>query len=179
MSDWPASGEPPRVIITHCSPLSVGVDLAAVATAAPAGVAHGTVNLARLFPFVLPEPMVVVKLFAYNGATMGGNTDVGIYTEDGTRIVSSGAVLQAGASTIQEFDITDTVIGRGRYYAALLNTTTTATFFSNAVPIVTAKLIGFAQVAVGAGALPATLTPAAVTAAIQPLFGLSGRTLVV
>lgn len=176
MTDWPNIGDPTHILISPHTAL--GIEYAGLAIAGPASVAHGTVNLARFYPFTLPEPIVVVKLWWANGATANGNTDVGIYTEDGTRIVSTGATAQGTVSVLQEVDITDTQLGRGRYYLGLSSSSATATYLSNAMSVSLSKMLGWAEVA-SAHPLPATTTLAAFsTAAIQPIFGLSQRTLV-
>lgn len=175
MADWPVSGSPNRVIIGPHSAQAGGVEFAALASAAPASVAHGTINLARFYPFYLSEPIVVVKVWWINGATVNGNTDVGIYTADGTRLISSGAVAQATTGAMQEVDTTDTLLGRGTYYAGISSSSATATYFSNAINVHFAKSFGWAQMA-SAHVLPATVTLAALAAAIQPMFGVSART---
>lgn len=176
--DWPITGEPGRVFISPVSPQALGVEYAALAVAAPSSVAHGTANLARFFPFVLPETITVVKAWWYNGATANGNVDIGIYSEQGARIISKGNTAQGTINVLQEVDITDTVLGRGRYYCALSSSSATGTFFSNVISIELSKALGWGQMA-SANVLPATFTMASMTAAIQPIFGLSTRTLVV
>lgn len=180
MADWPVSGAPNRIIISPHSAAALGVEFGALASAAPASVAHGTANLARFYPFYLVEPMVVVKFWWLNGATVSGNTDVGVYAADsnggpGTRLGSSGAVAQATINVLQENDVTDFLLGRGVYYLGISSSSATATYFSNAINVHFAKAIGWAQMA-SAHVLPATVTPAVLAAAIQPFFGLSGRT---
>lgn len=184
MTDFPQIGDPSRLIIHPHSIQALGVEYAALATAAPASVAWGTINLVRLYPFVLPEPMLVRKLWIYKGTVVTGSVDVGIYADEQggsnvTRIVSSGlTAVAATASILQEFDITDIMIGRGRYYMAALMSLTTTTMFSNSIGLQTSKLLGWVEGGSGNSSLPATITLAAVTTAVQPVFGLSGRILV-
>lgn len=178
MPDWPVTGTPNDILISPYSEFALGTEYAAVNTAAPASVSLGTVNLGKFYPFYLPEPVMVLKLWWYNGGTVNGNTDVGIFDESGTKIISSGAIAQAGTSALQENDIADTWLGRGRFYMGLSTSSATATYFSNVVPLQLAKAFGWAQMA-SAHALPATITLAALAAAVEPVFGLSGRTLVV
>ncbi len=183
MSDWPQIGEVNRVLIGPHSPQAMGVEYAALAVAAPASTAWGTNNLNRLYPFVLYEPMVVRKLWTYKGGTVTGNVDVGIYAEEGgastvTKIVSAGSTaVAATGSILQEFDITDTVLGRGRYYMAAALSLSTSTMFCNVSAVTLGKILGWCD---GGSTfpLPATITLAAASAAVQPVFGLSGRTLV-
>lgn len=178
MADWPLIGASGEIIISPYSELALGTEYAAIATVAPASVALGTINLSKFYPFAVPEPMLIRKVWWYNGGTVNGNTDVGIFDDSGTRIISSGAVAQATINVLQEFDITDTYIGRGRFYMGISTSSATATYFSNVVPLQLAKAIGWAQMA-SAHPLPATVTFAALAAAVQPVFGCSARVLVV
>ena len=57
----------------------------------PASVAWGTANNIVYVPFYLPRGETVVKLWTYNGSTAAGNTDIGIFTRAGVKLVSSGA----------------------------------------------------------------------------------------
>jgi hypothetical protein len=177
MADWPNGGNPNRLIISPFSAASLGVEIGATGSGAPASVAHGTANLARGYPFYLSEPALLVKAWWFNGGTVSGNTDVGVYTPDGTLLFSSGATAQATINVIQEVDTTDYQLGRGAYYCALSSSSATATYFSNSFNLHFAKAMGWWQAAT-AHPLPASLTPAALAAAIEPIFGISLRTLV-
>ena len=170
-------GTPSGYFIAPLSGLSIGIDIAAIGAATPTSVAHGTNNLARVYPFYVPEPIIVLSAYSFNGATAAGNVDIGIYSEALALLVSTGAVAQAGTNALQEYALTDTTIPRGRYYAAISCSLSTATFFSNAYNLHFGKLQGLAQMAT-AHVLPSTLVPAAVSSAIQPVFGFSIRTLV-
>jgi hypothetical protein len=87
----------------------------------------GTANTGFFIPFNVGSMITVKQLAIYNGATVAGNLDVGIYDAEGHRLVSSGSVAQAGVGAIQLFDITDTVLPPGLYYAALACDNATAT----------------------------------------------------
>lgn len=176
MADWPQIGAPPPVLIAPHSECALGTEYGALQTAIPSSVAHGTANLARYYPFVLSEPVVVMKVWWYNGATANGNTDVGVFSEDGKLIISAGATAQGTVNVIQEVDVTDTVLGRGRFYLGLSSSSATATYFSNVLTAQLSKGIGWAQMASAHPLSDATF--AAFSAAIQPMFGLACRTLV-
>lgn len=170
---------PTEVFTNTMSPiLSIGGGLRTLLGANPASAAWTTANQARYVPFKLQQGALVLKLLTYNGTTTGGNTDVGIFTRAGVKILSSGATAQAGTSAWQEFNTTDTFIGPGLYYFGVLNTTTTGTYFAfTSLPA--AKLAGVHSQAVGAGTLPATATFATMDAAgIIPIIGLSLRVLI-
>jgi hypothetical protein len=93
-------------------------------------VAIGTANVALYAPIFVPEPCVITKLWWQNGATVSGNVDVGVYTEEGTRIVSTGSIAQAGVSNLQTIDITDQALPAGFLYFALGASSATATFWA-------------------------------------------------
>ncbi len=129
-------------------------------SAVPSDVAHPTANLALFIPFVMYEPGVVKRLLITNGATVTGNIDAGIYSADGTRLVSMGSTAMSGASAVQAMDITDTLLGRGLFYLAFASDSGTASFFGWNLPS-HPEGTGIYQMA-SAFALPATATFAAV-----------------
>jgi hypothetical protein len=169
---------PPEVFLNTMSNWSIGLSTRTILASNPASTAWGTANQARYVPFRMLSRGLIVKLLAYNGTVVGGNTDIGIFTRAGVKLLSSGATAQAGTSKWQEFDVTDTWLNPGLYYFGVLNTTTTGTFFSfTSKPA--AQLVGVQSEAVGAGALPATATLAVMDAGgLIPLVGLSLRTLI-
>jgi hypothetical protein len=187
VTDWPVSGDPNRVIIGPTSLQALGVEMAADAAPTPASVAWGTINLIRLYPFVLAEPVLVRKLWIYKGATVTGSVDCGIYAEDGpstcARIIAASTAggtaiaVSAGANALQEFDIADIQLGRGRYYMAAAMSLTTTTMFANAVAAALAATWGWADGGTAPSTvLPASITPVLTASAVQPRFGLSNRT---
>jgi hypothetical protein len=102
---------------------------------------------------------------------------VGVYTLDGAKLFSTGATAQGTINVTQEVDITDYQLGRGAYYCVISCSLATATFFSTNYNLHFAKQMGWFQMA-SAHVLPATITPAAFSSAIEPLFGISLRTLI-
>lgn len=164
-------------VITTMGRQSIGLDINRLHNALPASVAWGTANQARYVPFRLPEPVTVVKLLAYNGATAAGNTDIGVYDAAGTEVISIAAAAQSGTSVWQEFDVTDTTLLPGLYYIGLLNTTTTGTYFGWA-NLQFGRAMGVFSQAVGAATLPSpSATFAALDAAVIPVVAMSTRTL--
>lgn len=164
-------------LFTSAHPLSCGL-AARLNAAAAVSVAWATANQARYVPFTITTPFLAAKLLAFNGATAGGNTDMGIYTAAGTEVVGIAAAAQSGLNTWQSFDITDTMLMPGLYYLGLLNTTTTGTYFSWG-NLQGARAAGMFSQAVGAATLP---TPTATFAALDafgiPLVGISSRALI-
>lgn len=143
-------------------------DLAVVNFAAAA---FPAAQRAIYIPFTKDRADTAKQMFWENGG-VAGTTDVGIYDVYGNRLVSSGAVTNAG--TIQITNITDTDLAPGLYYLAILaSTVTTQTYWSAAVNSNTLRACGCQQQAVGASTLPATATFAAIASAYLPFVGIS------
>lgn len=159
MSDWPKV--PPAYtkvgILTtsslNHSPAGWSVVLGNVVMTT--STAWGTADVALYVPVYLGWQAKVYKLSVMNGGTVGGNTDVGIYNERGVRLVSSTPTLQSGTSTIQTFDVTDTLLNPGVYYLALANTTTTGTYLCGTTTAVRMRSVGaMEQTGLTSGTLP-------------------------
>jgi hypothetical protein len=131
-------------------------------------------DLALYVPFSLNRPMLAVKVWWFNGATLGADADVGIYSFDGTRLVSAGATAQSGTNQIQIVDITDTRLGAGDFFMGLSLSVATATVLRSTVTgAYLLRALGMFEEA-GANPLPATATFATLTQAYIPFFGISG-----
>lgn len=140
--------------------------------------AYISANRAIYIPFSVSSPILVVKLWSFNGATASGNIDVGIYDTAGTKIISSGSTVQAGTNTLQEFDIADTMLGPGNFYLAVAMDNTTGTLFRNSGGSTSLQsAVGMAQQAT-AFPLPATATFAATGSTYVPMVGLTTRVVV-
>ena len=94
---------------------------------AAASTTFGVANLAIFIPFFLNRTELVQHLACQNGSTVAGNIDIGIYDAAFARIISTGSVLQAGASTVQAIDVADTDLLAGQYWLALSHSNATAT----------------------------------------------------
>jgi hypothetical protein len=135
--------------------------------------AWSAANRAIYVPIEVQVPIVAKQIIWENGGTASGNIDVGIYAEDGTRIVSLGSTATSGTSVIQAGDITDTPLNPGNYYLAMLvdNTTHTivlmSSMFGEAV-----RMCGQRTQDVGAATLPATATFATAATGHLPYIGL-------
>jgi hypothetical protein len=183
MSDWPISVLEPLVTIHPWSMECIGPGMItcnnftlnnAVSLAWPVA------NKAYFFPFILSKQITAVMMFTLNGATIGNNVDVGVYSADGTRLVSSGSTAQSGsANTIQTYNITDTTMGPGLFYLAMAMDGTTGTVFRQGMSTLQqATMLGCLQ-QLTAFALPAVATFATITTGSQvPVFGLSTRTVI-
>lgn len=176
MSEWPSTTYPTGPTICPWSEESLGgalsgfnTPLIAIASATWPNVA----NLAILVPLRLRQTVLVTALWAANGGSAAGNLDVGIYSDDFTRLVSAGGAAQSGTTTIQVFDITDILLGPGLFYMAISKDTgATGTFLrGNISSAVYAPATGLLQ-ATSAYVLPATITPGAFAQSYVPMFGL-------
>jgi hypothetical protein len=128
-------------------------------------------NDAIFVPLYLSQATLVKRLFSSNGSAVSGNIDVGIYTENGARITSSGSTAQSGTSTLQFFDITDIVLGPGRYYLAVAMDNTTGTLFRVNPTLLHVIKTGVVKQA-SAFALPASATLVTATASYIPMIGI-------
>lgn len=71
-------------------------------------------------------------MWTLNGAVANGNLDVGIYTDDGARLVSAGPTAQVGVNTYQVVNIGDITLGPGFYYMAIAMDNIVGTIFQQA-----------------------------------------------
>lgn len=138
-----------------------------------------TANMAVFVPFALEVPITAKQMFLLNGATASGNVDVGIYTADGIRLVSIGSTAQAGINDLQAFNITDTILGPGRYYFAVAMDGTAGTILGASASATLARAMGYQQMAT-AFPLPATATFAtgSASANLGAVVGLTQRSFV-
>lgn len=147
----------PARIFTY-SPEMLGVELAAMASAAPAGTAWPANQEAFYIPLKI-EATVTVKTIgvAISADGTAATLDVGIYNSAGTRLVSKGNTAVAATSTWQSFDITDTVLIPGLYYIGILGAwaTTAPSVYRHSLASSVMSRCYYYQ-AVGAADLPAS-----------------------
>lgn len=167
-----------QIVITPLSINSLGVEIGAVNSATPVSTAWGTDNLSVGVPFVIAKPLVVQKLFWYNGAVVSGNIACGIYSEDGNLLMSVNSIIQANANKIQEVIVPNILLGCGRYYMILVSDSALSTFFASNLGIQLCKVFGCIQNTL-LSPLPTTIIPEAYNSVFIPIFGLSSRALVV
>ena len=108
--DWftmpPRAGMIDDFVQSLFSPNFFGVELLSVAPAT-ANIAIGA-NTAIFHPFTTSAPAVISQFFWANGTVVDGNTDIGIYNEQGTALlVHTGPVLNSGTSQVQVADVAD------------------------------------------------------------------------
>lgn len=162
----------PLVFLTTFSPEFLGPEIVSLVTAFGSN-AIPAADLALYLPFSLSQPLLAQHLFWQNGA-VAGNTDVGIYDADGSRLVSSGPTANSGANTPQSVNITDTWLFPGRrYWLAIASTSTSQGYLSSATA---GRIHGLRQEAgLTSGTLPATAVFASCTTAYIPFVGIAGR----
>ena len=138
------------------------------ATALNAGGVWPAANRAIFLPFMV-ESAVTAYMMAIEVTVQSGNCDIGIYDVLGaTRLVSTGSTA-VGAVGIQTFDITDTLLLPGVYYAALnVDNITAAVARSTSVSALWLQSVGVQQQAVGAVTLPNPATLANPASAYLP-----------
>lgn len=133
MPDFPVPRWPVPNVITPWSVESYGMALSPAGTgigmlSAVSGVPIAA-NRVTYFPFLIYEPVTVVKMSYIVGATASGNVDIGIYGAQGHRLVNSGSTAQGTINTLQELDITDTTLLPALYFMAITLSSATGTYF--------------------------------------------------
>ena len=175
MGDFPRYNMPAPPILTPWSPDSLGLTSSPAATAmgtlfSLASVAWPTNNLALFYPFNLYDWATAYQLLFWVGATSSGNIDVGIYDSQKNLIVSAGSTaMSATVDTVQELNITDTVLGPGSYLLAVTCSTTGGTTYYNTIndEIVLSAITIYQQAS--ALPLPDPCAPVISTSATPPL----------
>lgn len=178
--DFSKSILPDHPVIHTWSRSSLGPALRAVGFTftSPGSGAWSAANRALYYPFYVNQIFNAAQMFVYNGATISGNLDVGIYDLYGNRLVSSGSTAQSGASVLQVFNITDTLLAPGDYYFALAFNNTTATIQLNLMTSASlSKTMGILQQE-SAFPLPATATMATATDTKMVYMGVTKRTMI-
>lgn len=121
-------------------------------------------------PIVIPWPYPVKRFFIYNGTAANGNVDMGLYSRDGSKVVSTGSFAQAGTSALQ-YANASYLIPPGSYYLALGLSASSATAFMAFITNGNRQM-GIQEQA-GTFPLPNVMTPAAVSTIVFPVFGMT------
>lgn len=133
MSDFPNYEMPVSPVLTPWSAEAMGVaSLTTIVASLMSTVSGGwpTNNLAIYYPFRLTSWATAYQLLFWVGSTSSGNIDVGIYDSQYNRIVAAGSTaMSATVNTVQEINITDTVLAPGDYLLAGACSTTAGTVF--------------------------------------------------
>lgn len=173
MADWPQSLPFNRIVLSSFSLLGPanGMNVSTIATGAwPAA------NRAIYLPFRLIYPFSVAKMFTIIGTDFSGSIDLGIYSHDGTRLVSSGIGTPTAINSIYSVDITDTTLGPGLYYMAMSNGIV-GSFQRTAVGIRPMQNLGCLEQA-GAHPLPSAAIFTATSANYFPVIAITSKTVI-
>jgi hypothetical protein len=114
-------------------------------------------------PIILPASCTVRRVWWANGATAAGDTfEAGIYADDGDAKPGArllyGSAATSGTNSVQFVDVTDTIIGPGRYWLAWVKASGTSAIFRSQVSA--SDAVNAALMFHESGTtLPATATP--------------------
>lgn len=170
MSDWPRLlNSPSPGVVTSLTSATCWVS--DVWTSQPSANAWPAANRALYYPFAVEAPVTAYQM-AFQVTTQSGNCDVGLYTEQGVRLVSAGSTA-VGAAGFQSIDITDTALLPGNYYMAMCVDNTTAAFTSLTTAALWLQVVGVQQQAVGAVTLPDPATFANPASAYVHILGVA------
>jgi hypothetical protein len=179
MGDYPNTTQLPLTIWTFSRySLLIGNRGIQGASGALASLAWGTANLGIFVPFELPMAYPVKNLFWQNGGVQSGNIDVGVYSDDLTRICSTGSVACGAITTVQFAPPTaDVILTPGNYYWGVSMSSTTGTIYCQTTGNVAhCREMGLFQMAAAGPPLPAAATIAAIGSARVPALGMTYKT---
>lgn len=179
MSDWPPAPSVYGTVGVHNSlamTSGVGDHSLMVGATSTTAAAWPAANRALYIPFCVEQTVTAFKMAFIVGAS-AGNYDVGLYDENGNRLVSLGstAVPAAGLAVA---DITDTVLRPGTYFMAMnCSTVTTLTIqaMQTGMSIASLTTCGMQQEAVGAVTLPDPATFANIASIYVPSLSVAVR----
>jgi hypothetical protein len=163
-------------VVNVFSPECLGMDYLVTDNGIPS--TAWTANLLVYVPLITANALIVSQFFWYNGTAVSGNSDAGIYTEDGmTKLVSTGSTANAGTSQFQATNITDvTLPANRRLWLALGCDNGTQTYRCTDLIVSGLEFIGVKQQASGwSSGLPTSATFAAPSIAKMPIFGFTGK----
>lgn len=129
-------------------------------------------NLAVYMPFFLPVPYTAKRFYVVNStSTTAQNLDIGIYSEDGIRIISTGSTAKTSGGGVQ-YITAAFYLTAGRYFFAYSNDSALASAVRGGnAAIRFAQMAGVFEESVFP--LPASMTPVVAAHALQPLIGMT------
>lgn len=144
-------------------------------TATPVSAVWPSANLSLGYEFHIHSPITVYKLFWFNGNTVNGSVDCGIYDPYGTLLVSTGIKAQSTTGTMQVIDLsTPYELDAGAYFLMLASSSATNTFLRRSTGIAVMRALGGVSVA-NNFPLQNGVTFAPYNTSNSPVFGLSTR----
>jgi hypothetical protein len=165
------------ITISTLGPMSIG-SMAIRGGVINAGTAWPSANLALYIPFRIASPFQFSSIAVAIGST-GGNLDMGVYSADGTKIISTGST--AVVSNVNTISVSTTTIGPGLFYLAMacssIGCYPMAYSLSSTAKASILRMLGISQQAT-ALPLPATATFAANTGYMVPIMGITGRSFI-
>jgi hypothetical protein len=151
----------PPLFISTVSKYSIGRELfryTSLGAFSSSGTWYGA-NYAVYHPLQIPWPYPMKRLWLYNGGTPNGNFDLGIFSADGAKLISTGSFVQAGSNQMQ-FANAAFLIPPGRYYLGISNSSGSGQIFiTSNFSNDQGKLAGILK-ETPAFPLPAVMTPA-------------------
>jgi hypothetical protein len=165
MGDWPEDLFDPACALGVAGFLSGGSPipdtLFVTGTVSVVSTVWPTANAALWIPVLVRKAFLVEGFMWYNGATVSGNIDVGIYTGELAKITSLGSTAQSGTNAAQAPTVTPVWLDPGVYNLAVAmdngtGTLRAAALSSNAGGAI-GRLAGMGSMA-SAFPLPSTLT---------------------
>jgi hypothetical protein len=173
MPDFPDHVDFPPLFLGTMTQPYCGMEARAIAGLSPASGAWPAVSYIAYVPFWIPFSYPIRRLWWVNGSTAGGNTDVGIYSVDGARMLSTGSTAGSG-NGIPQYVAMDMLLAPGSYYFAMTHDTTTVNQInrSTALTVIQQRMIGHLGQA-STIPLPATATFAASSQIVYPICGMT------
>lgn len=177
MGQWNLTVIPIPHIISSGGSTALGPALVAsnLLPAQAAAAVWTTANTAWYCPFNLPQIATITQFFTWNGTVGTDRVDLGIFSADGTSLITTGSTVLSGNTTIQLYNTTDITLNVGDYFLAMAMNGTTDTMFRVAmINSTAANTIGCRT---GASSFPLSTTTAAAPTgitcgfAIVPMFG--------
>jgi hypothetical protein len=172
----PPSYRPDDVLIGPWSINAIGDELTGMAASNFAGAAPPVNGGRYYYPFELADSFLVSKLWVAWGATTASTTpNMAVYAEDGTWLIGPFGTAVTGANTLQEDNVTDTLLSPGRYWMCYNQVGATGTPLASATPVALLRAMGCCQ-DTGTGSPASTASFTAITGTFLALCGVAGRT---
>jgi hypothetical protein len=155
VSDFPAQSVAPvgATVIATWNLGCLAYNATIISSSAFTSQAWSVSNRAMYAAVQVPRPLTAYEMVWYNGASLSGTVDAGIYDANLNLLVSTGPQTQTGTSNLQTHNITDTAIRPGTYYLGLVQDNTSGTTFRTATNLNVLRASGCGWSAVSAGTL--------------------------